>query len=87
MWLFFKIFDISGNIIINNTVVKTLLEREDRLSLQGSRRSWLGENFCWGALLFQYTFSNSAKLSHSLLFSFAIMLVKIEIETTETERS
>ena len=43
------------------------------------------EKICWGALLFQYTFSNSAKLSHSLLFSFAIMLVKIEIETTETE--
>ena len=40
MWLFFKIFDILENIIINNAVVETLLEREDRLSIQGSRRSW-----------------------------------------------
>ena len=44
-------------------------------------------NFVGVHYFFNILFSNSAKLAHSLLFSFAIMLVKIEIETTETERS
>ena len=42
-------------------------------------------SICCGALLFQNIFSNWAWLPHNYLFSFAIRLVKIEIETTETE--